>query len=153
MPQPENEILDLNKIIASDITLFDETENVRLRFYPSERPATILADKNQMLRVFNNIILNAIQSITPDGKGRVNVHTSIDNGWVIARVIDNGKGITNYEREKIFIPNFTTKSSGTGLGLAICKMIIDNAGGEITFESEAGSGTTFIVRLPLIKVS
>ncbi len=153
MPQPENEILDLNKIIASDITLFDETENIRLHFYPAEQSATIFADKNQMLRVFNNIILNAIQSITPDRKGRVDIHTSVEDGWVIARVIDNGKGITDYEKEKIFIPNFTTKSSGTGLGLAICKMIIDNAGGEITFESEAGSGTTFIVKLPLVKIS
>jgi len=153
MPQPENEILDLNKIIASDITLFDETENVNLHFHPSPQECTILADKNQMLRVFNNIILNAIQSVPPERKGRVDVSTSIENGWVEAMVRDNGSGISEYERGKIFIPNFTTKSSGTGLGLAICKMIIDNAGGEITFESEQGIGTIFTVKLPLMRVS
>jgi two-component system, NtrC family, nitrogen regulation sensor histidine kinase NtrY len=153
MPQPENEILDLNKIIASDIRLFDETENVSLHFYSSQQPCTVLADKNQMLRVFNNIILNAIQSIPVDRRGRIDINTSIEQGWVEARVKDNGKGITDYEHGKIFMPNFTTKSSGTGLGLAICKMIIDNSGGEITFESAPEIGTTFIVRLPLIRVS
>ena len=63
---------------------------------------------------------------------------------------DNGKGIPEDIREKLFTPNFTTKSSGMGLGLAIVKNIIESSGGKIWFETEINSGTTFYVSLPLL---
>jgi signal transduction histidine kinase len=65
-------------------------------------------------------------------------------------ISDNGSGIDEEKKSKIFSPNFTTKSGGMGLGLAMVKNIIDNAGGEISFTSEKGSGTTFIITLPVL---
>lgn len=65
-------------------------------------------------------------------------------------VKDNGEGIAPEMQERIFVPNFTTKSSGTGLGLAMCKGIVEQAKGKIWFETEQGKGTTFHIELPLI---
>ena len=65
------------------------------------------------------------------------------------KISDNGCGIPQDIRGKLFTPSFTTKSSGSGLGLAMCKNIIVNAHGDITFESSEGVGTTFIISLPL----
>jgi signal transduction histidine kinase len=67
----------------------------------------------------------------------------------LVSLIDNGEGIPPEMQSKIFIPNFTTKSSGTGLGLAMCKSIVEQAQGKIWFETTPGSGTTFFVELPL----
>ena len=64
---------------------------------------------------------------------------------------DNGKGILENEKNKIFTPNFTTKSSGTGLGLAMVKNIIESAGGSIHFTSDTSKGTSFFVNIPIIK--
>ena len=66
------------------------------------------------------------------------------------RIRDNGEGIPEEMHNKIFTPNFTTKTSGTGLGLAMCKSIVEQAGGQIWFETEVGKGTTFFVTLPVI---
>jgi signal transduction histidine kinase len=65
-------------------------------------------------------------------------------------VKDNGEGIPEETRAKIFVPNFTTKTSGTGLGLAMCKSIVEQAGGNIWFNTETNQGTTFFVQLPLL---
>ncbi len=67
------------------------------------------------------------------------------------RIRDNGQGIPENLREKIFQPNFTTKSSGMGLGLAICKRIIESMGGEIGFVSEVGIGTEFFIILDIVR--
>jgi signal transduction histidine kinase len=66
-------------------------------------------------------------------------------------VKDNGSGIPEEMHNKIFVPNFTTKSSGTGLGLAICKGIVEKSNGAIWFETEEGKGTTFFVSLPIVQ--
>ncbi|OWF56924.1 hypothetical protein B1H41_22500, partial [Xanthomonas vasicola pv. vasculorum] len=63
---------------------------------------------------------------------------------------DNGKGIPLTLHDKIFVPNFTTKTSGTGLGLAFVKQAIENAGGNISFTSVIGKGTTFYLNFPLV---
>ena len=68
-------------------------------------------------------------------------------------VADNGGGIPEHMQDKIFMPNFTTKSSGTGLGLAMSKSIAEQAHGDIWFESVLGEGTTFFVKLPLLRAT
>lgn len=65
------------------------------------------------------------------------------------KISDNGTGIDDEDREKVFVPKFSTKSSGTGLGLAISKKIVEAHGGNIWFESMNGEGTTFFVKLPI----
>ena len=74
-----------------------------------------------------------------------------DKNEVEFTMIDNGTGIEFEDRDHVFEPKFTTKTSGMGLGLGIIKNIIENYKGTITFETELGKGTTFTVSLPLIE--
>ena len=95
-----------------------------------------------------NIIKNATQAIgeKPDGKVEVFLRAS-ETSFIIA-VKDNGKGIKEADKKMIFLPNFTTKSGGSGVGLSLTYNIIQSAGGTISFESEEGKGTEFVVELP-----
>ena len=67
----------------------------------------------------------------------------------IVEVADNGEGISEEVRERIFTPSFTTKNSGMGLGLAMVKRMVEQAGGRVWFETSVGEGTSFFVALPL----
>ena len=82
----------------------------------------------------------------PEGKVFVGL-TSTENGFVI-RVKDNGKGIKEEDKDRIFLPNFTTKSGGSGVGLSLTYNIVQAAGGTISFESQEGEGAEFIITLP-----
>ena len=113
--------------------------------------AFVKADKEQILRVFTNLIKNAIQAMDEQVDGVVQISLTQENSTWIVEIKDNGVGILDDLKGKIFVPNFTTKSSGMGLGLAMVKNIIESANGEISFVSEIGKGTTFFVSLPLTK--
>ena len=101
--------------------------------------------------IITNLAKNAIQSIPEQQENKsiiVSVKKELNN--VLITVADNGIGIQPKDIDRIFEPKFTTKSSGMGLGLGIIKNIIENYKGTITFETEFGKGTTFIVSLPII---
>ncbi|GIV32604.1 MAG: hypothetical protein KatS3mg031_0139 [Chitinophagales bacterium] len=149
MPRAQNEVINLSDIITSAVNLFSEERDGLIRFTRPMEPVQVFCDRNQMLSVFNNLIKNAIQAIPPERAGQIIISLQQANGKVTVTIQDNGIGITPEQAEKVFIPNFTTKSGGTGLGLAITKEIIEAAGGRIWFESEAGKGTTFFIELPL----
>lgn len=110
--------------------------------------AMIMADRDQMLRAFNNLLRNAIQAIPEERMGVIEVSLSKENHHYCVLISDNGTGIAEELKDKIFAPNFTTKSSGMGLGLAMTRTIIENMNGEITYETEPGVGTTFIITIP-----
>ena len=147
MPKAQNEIINLNELLKSITDLFAREENVSVTFTTSSESPLVFADKNQLVSVFNNLVKNAIQSIPEQRKGFVDVHIKDEDGWVTVTVSDNGSGIPSDNYDKVFVPNFTTKSSGTGLGLAITKQIIDGNGGRIWFESAENVGTAFFVRM------
>lgn len=147
MPKAENEIIDLNTLLKSVVELFGNEDNMQISFDTNTTSATVFADKNQLVSVFNNLVKNGMQSVPEAKKGYVEVRIIDQDGWITVSVKDNGIGITPDNYDRVFVPNFTTKSSGTGLGLAITKQIIDGAGGTIWFESEVDTGTTFFVRL------
>lgn len=148
MPRPENEVVDLKELLRSITELFNrEQSNVKVNFDSDIELPEVFADKNQLISVFNNLVKNAIQSIPDDREGYVGVHIVADGELIVVVVEDNGGGIPPDNYDKVFVPNFTTKSSGTGLGLAISKQIIEGAGGKIWFESKEGEGTSFYVRL------
>jgi signal transduction histidine kinase len=84
--------------------------------------------------------------VQSDEKGLIIIELTKDNTSVTLKIKDNGRGIDNEMKEKIFSPNFTTKSSGMGLGLAIVKSIIETNKGEIWFVSEEGKGTEFYIK-------
>lgn len=140
----------LNDILMSVISLHNGYENIDLDYAIPAECYKILADKTQINRVFTNLIQNAMQAIPEDRKGKISVEVVKEDKTVVVRIADDGSGIPDDLRDKIFTPNFTTKSSGTGLGLAICKNIIMQSEGEIWFETVMDRGTTFYVRLPLI---
>lgn len=109
---------------------------------------------NQM---FLNLIINAAHAIADKqvhgggGKGRITVSTRLEGEWVEVRIADTGTGIAEEHRIRVFDPFFTTKKvgRGTGQGLAIARsVLVDKHGGALSFETEVGRGTTFIVRLP-----
>jgi two-component system, NtrC family, sensor histidine kinase HydH len=106
-----------------------------------------LLDRQLIERVLYNLILNAAQASPP--RGSVTVKTRQVDDMVEVDVIDRGSGIAPKDRESIFNPFFTTKSSGVGLGLAIVSKIVDEHGGQITVESEPGDGSVFRVFLPV----
>ena len=147
MPKANNEIINLNELLKSITELFNREMNATITFETESAGPLVFADKNQLVSVFNNLVKNAVQSIPENRTGFVDIKVKEEGDWVIVSVKDNGNGIPDDLYEKVFVPNFTTKSSGTGLGLAISKQIIDGAGGSIWFESFENEGTVFFVKL------
>lgn len=153
MPMANNEYLELNSIVQSVFELFSKEEEVKLSVTITKVDCPIYADKDQVVRVLNNIIKNAIQAITfaidYDREGTVDIYLERKGNVALVTIADNGTGIPKDKVEKVFVPNFTTKNSGTGLGLAMSKNIVEAAGGKIYFETEENVGTSFFVEIPI----
>lgn len=152
MPEPDPGTINLTERLYSAISFFRETPNCKIHCdWPLDKAVFVYADGKQITQVLNNIIKNGIQAI-PDGrKGALDFGLDISEDYATLKLSDNGRGIPEDIHDRLFEPNFTTKSSGMGLGLAIVKNIITNAGGEIWFETEIDKGTSFYFTLPLIK--
>ncbi|HMS65126.1 MAG TPA: ATP-binding protein [Ignavibacteria bacterium] len=135
---------DLNEIIGEVISLYKLSPDIEFIEDLDKNTKKIFADKQELNRVFQNLIKNSIQSIT--GYGKIEIKTSNKNEFVCAEIIDNGCGIESSKINNLFEPNFSTKSSGMGLGLAITKKTLDDMKAEITFESKIDSGTTVVLK-------
>jgi len=145
--------LDLLSLMESVITVFRQEDKVQITFEKEQPEAYISGDKDLLLRVFNNLITNAIQSIPQDKNGEIKIlFQSKEDTWLIS-IKDNGTGISEEAQASIFVPYFTTKTTGTGLGLAMTKQIIEQHRGEIWFETKQGVGTTFFVELKCLSSS
>lgn len=147
MPAQENESLNFVKVAKIALEIFNEEY---IQFLSEEESITIHFDKTQLIRIITNLVKNAIQAIPEEQEFKI-VQVILERTGQSVRLLvkDNGIGIDANKKELIFEPKFTTKSSGMGLGLAIIKNIIENYNGFITFESELGKGSTFIVELPI----
>lgn len=149
MPRATQVDLDLAQILTQSADLFSESENVTITVHNHvQGPAMIRADREQMKRAFTNLIKNAVQAMVEDRPGTVDITLTQAGGHYHVSVADNGKGIAPEDYDRIFVPNFTTKSTGMGLGLAMVKNIVTSSGGQIDFESTEGEGTTFTLQLP-----
>lgn len=145
MPAQKNETLDVVKIVRMALDIFNEDYIVS----PNEREGIIAKfDRTQLIRVVTNLVKNAIQAIPKDRSPKIVVDVFTENEDVIITVADNGIGITEDNRKKIFEPKFTTKTSGMGLGLGMVKSIVETYDGSITFTSKEGKGTVFKVKFP-----
>ncbi len=142
---------NVNEVLASVIALYVHTNGVNIHYQNNTADCFITADKLQLNRLFTNLIKNAIEAVV-DKTAQISIHQFTNNQQVIISITDNGNGIAAEMQDKIFTPNFTTKTSGTGLGLAICKGIVENANGTISFVTETNVGTMFTVTLPLVEV-
>lgn len=159
MPTAVNEHFRLDQLVETVHALFEkEAQQMEFALYihypdPQQPPAMLVyADRNQLLRVLNNLYKNAIQAIPEDRVGRIRTDVVVANqDWVKIAVADNGTGIPPEQQNKVFVPNFTTKTSGTGLGLAMSKNIVESAKGQIYFETKVGEGTIFYLELPLVR--
>ncbi len=149
MPLPEFNRIDLLPLIDTVVEVFRQDFSHEIKVITASQNAHVHADKEQMIRVLNNLLKNAIQSVPDDRKGIINVTVKTTENKVELQIQDNGKGILPTERNKIFVPYFTTKSTGTGLGLAMVKQIVENHRGTIEFVSTENVGTTFTIELPL----
>ncbi len=150
MPRAKAERVELVGLLRDAVGLFDNNSSTKVVFTPrcNAAESVVFADREQLLRVFNNLITNARQAIPEEREGKVEVTVNRRGDQVLVEVIDNGTGIPEEMRAQIFVPNFTTKSTGTGLGLAIVHNIVEQAGGSIHFESVVNEGSVFTVELP-----
>ncbi|HNX06049.1 MAG TPA: ATP-binding protein [Bacteroidales bacterium] len=151
MPKPVNEKINLSDLLTNSVSIFMANTHIDILFEKSKIPRDcfVFADRNQIIRVMNNVLTNAIQAIGKDQNGFIEIELNKLENKAIVIVRDNGSGISEEMKPRIFTPNFSTKSEGMGLGLAIVKAIIENSGGKIGFESEEKKGTTFYIELPL----
>ncbi len=151
MPEAKPEEIELNEILEKAIELYLNEGNVKVTFNNSPGKLKVYTDKSQLVRIFSNILANAVQAIPEDRHGVVTVSLQKQNQNALITFADNGNGIEDDVVDKIFQPYFTTKSSGTGLGLAMTKKIIEFWKGTIWFDTEKGKGTVFYILLPLQK--
>jgi C4-dicarboxylate-specific signal transduction histidine kinase len=145
--------LDLNAICQAVQVLMHkrlQDAHVSLHLGLSSPLPLICGDSNQIKQVLLNLLLNAVEAMPVQG-GNIVLGTASANGQVAIRVVDDGPGIPEELREKLFEPLFTTKTRGLGLGLAISQEIIQRHGGEIRAESDPEAGTVFTVSLPVRK--
>ncbi|MBI5464174.1 MAG: HAMP domain-containing protein [Ignavibacteriales bacterium] len=147
LPEARYEQLDIHQLIRECLQLFQQTGNVEFRFNLCDVPFRLIADKDALRRALINIVRNGIQAM--NANGTLTVSTEVRDQSGIVRIHDTGPGIPDELREKVFTPNFSTKSEGMGLGLAITRNVIENLNGTVSFESARGKGTTFILRFPL----
>jgi two-component system nitrogen regulation sensor histidine kinase NtrY len=150
MPAIKIAEVDLFSMISKTVELFEGNDDYRISIkHPSEK-IQIHGDREQLSRVFMNLVKNSIQSIPESRKGIINIVISKKDNLAIVAITDNGNGIPDDLKPKLFTPNFTTKSSGSGLGLSIVRNILDQHGAEIGYFSEEGSGTVFTIKFHLL---
>ena len=147
MPDARVERLNIHTLLDEALAVFSEVQGVECRRAFADGEIVVLVDHDQMQRVFVNIVRNSIQAM-PKG-GVVTVTTAVEGHGCRVRISDTGPGIPAGVRARIFEPNFSTKTEGMGIGLAIARRIVEDAGGRIDCESEPGSGTAFIIDLPV----
>lgn len=159
VPIVRAESVDIAQKLSSVIALYRSNEyNIPIRYVGADAGVWAIADPEQIGEVFSNILKNAIQAMGLTDEGVENPLLNAANiivtmsgvpnadGMLEISFSDNGPGIPEEIRDKVFLPNFTTKSTGAGLGLAISKNIVDMSGGQIDFTTSP-KGTTFVVRL------
>jgi two-component system nitrogen regulation sensor histidine kinase NtrY len=148
--------IDLISLLKEQVVLYNTDDSIVVDVDSQVPEAWVLARKSQIIRVFVNLLSNAVQAIKNDGitEGRVLVTVSspaagtAESAYYELKFEDNGPGVSEENLDKLFKPNFTTKSSGTGLGLAICRSIIEQSQGTIRYEKSSLGGAAFIVDLP-----
>ena len=140
------EIINLESLITALLAQTDFPKNIQASTQIDDK-LIVNADAQLLKRVLINLVTNAVQAMPDGGELIIKARTN-DKKQIQIIVEDTGTGIPEEIKSKIFTPLFTTKSKGQGFGLAVCKRVIEAQGGTITFESEVGKGTKFIIELP-----
>jgi signal transduction histidine kinase len=148
--QPAQVKVDLGAMINESLSYTTIPEQIKININLNGHSHNVRTDPEQIGRVFNNIISNAIQAM--NGKtGELNISSEGDDNQVAIKFKDTGCGIPEENLQKIFEPLFTTKPKGIGLGLAISRRLVEQNGGKMEVASRVGEGTTFTIKLPIEK--
>lgn len=153
LPKSTNIKVELNNIVEVVHNLFRKREDMDIKLSVPIDPIYVHADKSQLVRILNNLVKNATEAIPSDKRGLIQLELYTKNDKAIIKVTDNGDGIPDDMKSKIFQPKFTTKDSGSGLGLAISANMIESMNGKIYFESEVNKSTSFFIELDIIRQS
>ena len=145
MPAQQNETLNVPKIVKLALDIFNEEY---ILFSAEKEEILAKFDRTQLIRVVTNLVKNAIQAVGNVENPAILVAVTEEDGRACLTVSDNGSGISEENKAKIFEPKFTTKSSGMGLGLAMVKNIVESCDGSISFSSKLDKGTIFKVKFP-----
>ena len=146
MPTQRKERLDVVDVIKHALDIFNEDY---IRYFTNEKELFANLDKTQLIRVITNLVKNATQAKKDNEEPpKIEVKITTREGKIIITVSDNGKGISEENKKRIFEPKFTTKSSGMGLGLPMVRNIIEAYDGTISFTSTENIGTVFTITLP-----
>jgi len=150
MPNIRLQSGNIHEIITQTISLFKGifTDIEFETLFSSEVTSIIQIDPEQMRRVFINLLDNAIDAMNKKGKIQIRTSFEEENRVVKIEISDSGPGISIQDKEKLFLPHFSTKKKGTGLGLAIVHQIINEHNGSIEVESNKPCGAKFIIRIP-----
>jgi len=146
MPRRKLVLCNINDVLQEAIQLFAPHEEVKFTVHYSYDITGILADPGELRRAFINILRNAVQAMR--GEGSIAVSSEPYDSGVRVRFHDDGPGIPAELMERLFQPNFSTKTEGMGLGLAIVKKTMDDLGATITIASPAGGGTEVTLVFP-----
>ena len=145
LPKTQLEKSDIVDTTKKVVEIFEQNN---INFKSSKESIVIKHDKEQWIRVMTNLIKNSIQAIPSDRDPNINIKISDSTNSIKIIVSDNGLGVLEENKEKIFEPKFTTKTDGMGLGLGIVKNIINSHRGKISYKSKQKKGTKFIISLP-----
>ena len=153
MPLGSPELCDIQALLQTCVGLFSAQSNINIQLHSINQSCIVMVDKSQLQRVFVNLLKNAQQAVNESEVCHVVIDLKINNDVLNIYFKDNGVGIDDALKDKIFQPKFSTKNSGMGLGLAISRKILEQVNGQISFESAINQGTTFCVSLPLYKTT
>jgi two-component system nitrogen regulation sensor histidine kinase NtrY len=150
LPQMKFTRGDINQLLEKLISVYSSIySNIHFNVnQDADIPILVRMDVEQMKRIFVNIIDNAIESMGEKGTLEILSTYNKDSQFIRIEIADDGPGISDEDKEKIFTPYFSNKSSGTGLGLAIAHNIIDEHNGVISIEDNIPRGARFILEIP-----
>jgi nitrogen fixation/metabolism regulation signal transduction histidine kinase len=143
LPSTQLQTVSLVEIINSAVLLFENYKDIEIKNTISQIELFAKGDKDQALRVFNNVLKNAVQALAETKNPEIIIEATQKDNKVIIAISDNGCGIEEDLIPKLFTPNFTTKTTGSGLGLAMVKSSMESFGGSVWFKSTVNQGTTF----------
>ncbi len=149
MPTTNLEIYSVHDILQQSIDLFKAQSTVSIIYEPFREKYLVYVDKGQLQRVFTNLLKNAEQAASADESCEIIIKLEKELNFIVLSFCDNGTGVPEELISKIFMPNFSTKSSGMGIGLAICKKIMDSFDGKLYCRNNKDKGATFYIELPL----
>ena len=143
LPSTQLQTINLVEIISSSVLIFENYKNIEIYNTISETELFAKGDKDQALRVFNNILKNAVQALSETKNPKICIESTQKENKIIISITDNGCGIAEELIPKLFTLNFTTKSTGSGLGLAMVKSSMQSFEGNVWFKSQENEGAVF----------